>query len=247
MLQFSESCAARREFKGQQNRGKQDWEPSERTSASERGSERGLGFQRFFRGFSEVFTGFQSFLRGFQRFLRGFQRSSQRASQRQISSQRLSVLFAPNRVAPWNFLQAAEVALQHSLFLCSTDGKLHCNIDKAALQESGAFLLLSCGFSGSHVFGPPEYFRTCWGISRVQRIFGRFLQTHKKAPFLRVFFLVARPCEFSNHAILSLYHGSGNDYTINSPTIKLMCNWCACNWILIPRALLSCNCLSVIS
>ena len=40
----------------------------------------------------EVLRGFQSFLRGFQRFLRGFQRSSQRPSQRQISSQRLSVL-----------------------------------------------------------------------------------------------------------------------------------------------------------
>ena len=55
------------------------------------------GFGRFLEGFrgierfSEVFRGFQSFLRGFQRFLRGFQRSSQRPSQRQISSQRLSV------------------------------------------------------------------------------------------------------------------------------------------------------------
>ena len=77
---------------------------SERKSASERVSER-EGFQRFLRGFerflevfrgferfSEVLRGFQSFLRGFQRFLRGFQRSSQRPSQRQISSQRLSVL-----------------------------------------------------------------------------------------------------------------------------------------------------------
>ena len=36
--------------------------------------------------------GFQSFLRGFSEFFRGFQRSSQRPSQRQISSQRLSVL-----------------------------------------------------------------------------------------------------------------------------------------------------------
>ena len=81
---------------------------SERKSASERVSERVSereGFQRFLRGFerflevfrgferfSEVLRGFQSFLRGFQRFLRGFQRSSQRPSQRQISSQRLSVL-----------------------------------------------------------------------------------------------------------------------------------------------------------
>ena len=81
---------------------------SERKSASERVSERVSereGFQRFLRGFerflevfrdferfSEVFRGFERFLRGFQRFLRGFQRSSQRPSQRQISSQRLSVL-----------------------------------------------------------------------------------------------------------------------------------------------------------
>ena len=81
---------------------------SERKSASERVSERVSereGFQRFLRGFerflegfrgferfSEVLRGFQSFLRGFQRFFRGFQRSSQRSSQRQISSQRLSVL-----------------------------------------------------------------------------------------------------------------------------------------------------------
>ena len=51
---------------------------------------------------------------------------------------------------------AAEVALQHSLF-CSVEvistkscaaanEKLHCNFEKAALQESGAFLPLSCGF-----------------------------------------------------------------------------------------------------
>ena len=52
----------------------------------------------FFRGFerfSEVFRGFQRFSELFERFseiFRGFQRSSQRPSQRQISSQRLSVL-----------------------------------------------------------------------------------------------------------------------------------------------------------
>ena len=60
---------------------------------------------------------------------------------------------------------AAEVALQQSLF-CNADviltkscaaasKKLHCNIAKAALQESGAFLPLSCGFQaptlGTHV------------------------------------------------------------------------------------------------
>ena len=51
---------------------------------------------------------------------------------------------------------AAEAALQHSLF-CSAEviftqscaaisKKLHCNIEKAALQEGVAFLPLSCGF-----------------------------------------------------------------------------------------------------
>ena len=50
---------------------------------------------------------------------------------------------------------AAETALQHRLF-CSAEviwtrscaarnEKLHCNIEKAALQESGAFLPLFCG------------------------------------------------------------------------------------------------------
>ena len=51
---------------------------------------------------------------------------------------------------------AAEAAPQHRLF-CSAEviwtrsctaanEKLHCNIEEAALQESGAFLPLSCGF-----------------------------------------------------------------------------------------------------
>ena len=31
-----------------------------------------------------------------------------------------------------------------------------------------------------------------------------------------------------------------------TPQQLLLCNWCACNWILIPRALLLCNWLSVI-
>ena len=62
---------------------------------------------------------------------------------------------------------AAETALQHWLF-CSaeviwtkscaaTNEKLHCNIEKAALQESGAFLPLSCGFQA-------PTFRTCWAL-----------------------------------------------------------------------------------
>ena len=51
---------------------------------------------------------------------------------------------------------AAETALQHSLFCnaeviltkscAATSEKLHCDIEKAALQESGAFLPLSCWF-----------------------------------------------------------------------------------------------------
>ena len=60
---------------------------------------------------------------------------------------------------------AAEVALQHWLF-CSaeviftkscaaTSEKLHCNIENAALQKSGAFLPLSCGFQAP-TFGHPR-------------------------------------------------------------------------------------------
>ena len=50
---------------------------------------------------------------------------------------------------------AAETALQHWLFCnaeviwtkscTAANEKLHCNMEKAALQESGAFLPLSCG------------------------------------------------------------------------------------------------------
>ena len=68
---------------------------------------------------------------------------------------------------------AEEVALQHSLF-CSAEviftkrcaaasEKLHCNIEKAVLQESGAFLRLSCGFqapaSRRPRLGPAEKIR----------------------------------------------------------------------------------------
>ena len=66
---------------------------------------------------------------------------------------------------------AAETALQHWLF-CSAEviwtkscaaanEKLHCNIEKAALQESGAFLPLSCGFQAPTFrhprFGPADF------------------------------------------------------------------------------------------
>ena len=83
-----EESLIRREFKGQQKWGNRTeslwgeiclWE----------GLWEGV---MVFRDFWEVFRGFQRFLRGFQSFLRGFQRSSQRPSQRQISSQRLSFL-----------------------------------------------------------------------------------------------------------------------------------------------------------
>ena len=119
--------------------------PSERKSASERASERVSereGFQRFLRGFerflevlrgfqrfSEVFRDFERFFRGFQRFLRGFQRSSQRPSQRQISSQRLSVLLPlivlPLELSPkvdtqgpwrWRYL-VAEITLEKAASL----------------------------------------------------------------------------------------------------------------------------------
>ena len=55
----------------------------------------GKPFPGFHRFLLEVFgesLRFERFFRDFQRFLRGFQRSSQRPSQRHISSQRLSVL-----------------------------------------------------------------------------------------------------------------------------------------------------------
>ena len=106
---------------------------SERKSASERVSER-EGFQRFLRGlerflevfrgfqrFSEVLRGFQRFLRGFQRFLRGFQRSSQRPSQRQICSQRLSVLL-PLIVLPLELSPNGQLGLQ---FAGEFSGSLH--------------------------------------------------------------------------------------------------------------------------
>ena len=71
---------------------------------------------------------------------------------------------------------AAEVALQHWLF-CSAEviltkscaaasEKLHCNIEKAALQESGAFLPLSCGFQAPTFRHPclgPADGCSCWG------------------------------------------------------------------------------------
>ena len=59
---------------------------------------------------------------------------------------------------------AAETALQHWLFcsavvICTkscaaANERLHCNIEIAALQESGAFLPLSCGFQAPTFWHP---------------------------------------------------------------------------------------------
>ena len=80
---------------------------------------------------------------------------------------------------------AAETALQHRLF-CSAEviwtrscaaanEKLHCNIEKAALQESGAFLPLSCGFQA------PTFRHPRWGPADVQ---GSYL-SRRFPPFLK--------------------------------------------------------------
>ena len=78
---------------------------------------------------------------------------------------------------------AAEVALRHWLF-CSaevistkscaaTSEKVQCNIEKAAWQESGAFLPLSCGFQAPTFrlprLGPADYFDTEYDRAKVPR------------------------------------------------------------------------------
>ena len=96
-------------------------------------------------------------------------RRSQKRSQKKIWPNSASPKPHPSKPHPCNMPQAktevalqfseccaAETALQH-WFFCSAEviwtkscgaanEKLHCNIEKAALQESGAFLPLSCGF-----------------------------------------------------------------------------------------------------
>ena len=69
---------------------------------------------------------------------------------------------------------AAETALQHWLFCtaeviwtkscAAANEKLHCNIEKAALQESGAFLPLSCGFQA------PTFRHPRLGPAEIQKI-----------------------------------------------------------------------------
>ena len=100
-----------------------------------------------------------------------------------ITQKCLREIFLPLKPHPCNMPQektevalqfseccGAETALQHWLF-CSAEvictkscaaanEKLHCNIEKAALQESGAFLPLSCGFQAPTFrhprFGPAD-------------------------------------------------------------------------------------------
>ena len=95
-------------FKGQVNRGNKT-ESLRGKSASQKVSKMVFvweGFSEVFRGFErflEVFRGFQRFqklFRGFKDFFRSFRRSSQRPSQRQISSSEALSPVAPNRVAP---------------------------------------------------------------------------------------------------------------------------------------------------
>ena len=92
---------------------------------------------------------------------------------------------------------AAETALQHSLF-CSAEviltkscaaasEKLQCNIEKAALQESGAFLPLSCGFQAPTFrhprLGPAELRHP--SSSRILPFFGHasILKPHQHAVY----------------------------------------------------------------
>ena len=117
------------------------------------------------------------------RFVGAFVGSLCRAKNRQSASPKPH----PSKPHPCNMPQAktevalqfseccaAETALQHRLF-CSaeviltkscaaTSEKLHCNIEKAALQESGTFLPLSCGFQAPTFrhprLGPAE---ATWG------------------------------------------------------------------------------------
>ena len=93
---------------------------------------------------------------------------------------------------------AAGVALQHSLF-CNADvivtksctaasEKLQCNIEKAALQESGALLLLSCGFQAPTLryprLGPADAnFHEISAEFPHLQIFAEFPQTFRKHPF----------------------------------------------------------------
>ena len=82
---------------------------------------------------------------------------------------------------------AAEIALQHWLF-CSADviltkscaaasKKLQCNIEKAALQKSGALLPLSCGFQAP-TFRHPRLGTVEWVIRAGNRLVTKFV-SHK--------------------------------------------------------------------
>ena len=110
---------------------------------------------------------------------------------------------------------AAEVALQHWLF-CSADviltkscaatsEKRHCNIEKAALQESGAFLPLSCGFQAPTLrqprVGPPE------SANRFARI-GPSTVLHSMAPRVKLFFSYSPPAGIHSPPPLTPFPGS---------------------------------------
>ena len=88
---------------------------------------------------------------------------------------------------------AAETALQHWLF-CSAEAiltkscaaaneKLHCNIAKAALQESGVFLPLSCGFQAPTFrhprLGPAEILKL-FNLRALQVFLGFYTKGRRK-------------------------------------------------------------------
>ena len=76
---------------------------------------------------------------------------------------------------------AAETALQHRLFCnaeviwtkscAAANEKLHCSVGKAVLQESGAFLPLSCGFQVPTFrhprFWPADPRRLAWSCLQI--------------------------------------------------------------------------------
>ena len=73
---------------------------------------------------------------------------------------------------------AAEVALQHSLFYSvevistknctAANEKLHCNFKEAALQKSGAFLPLPCGFQAPTFRHPRLGLADRWGTPKIR-------------------------------------------------------------------------------
>ena len=132
---------------------------------------------------------------------------------------------------------AAETALQHWLF-CSAEviwtkscaaanEKLHCNIEKAALQESGAFLPLSCGFQAPTFrhprFGPADDQR-CWRIrerspSRCDRSFCPF-SPQNAAPALTVSQVALQRCNVNFLARFLGWILEGEFWEVNFSTVN---------------------------